>query len=517
MINKIKQFFRNLPNKLNPRKRSELFQRSLKNASFSSADYLVLPVLWLIATPFFVSRLGTDEYGIWMLVNSFLGFSGLVAFGLGDATIKYVSKYRALEDSKGVVRVVRSTLTMYFILGTLTAIGSYFLAPLLVNHVFNVEPENVSLAITALRIGGIGIAARFLDSVFQSTIYGYERYDLAAKVRMVVNIVTVGVNVLLVASGYSVVEILLATIGILVLSGAAKAIVSKYLLIKELIFLPTINRKALKEIFSFGFYSWLQGIGGILLGQVDRILIVSLLNTSALTYYTVCLQLAQQIHALLSKAVSFLFPLSSAAKETGDLDRMRRIYFKGINFTTTAGVAIGLPIFLFSHNILSLWMRVEFANEAAAVLRVLAFVFTLLAAGSILPYYYMNGTGFVRLNTFLGMISGAIVTIASLLLIPWLGILGAALARVANLPIGVLGRTIVHYKVLSDRRWYTGLTVIIPVLASFAVSIGISKLFGEASFNLVPLILMSSAFAILGAIIASIFCYLFNYPSRLLA
>ena len=509
MLNKIKQIFRNLPNKLNPRKRSELFQRSLKNASFSSADYLVLPILWLIATPFFVSRLGTDEYGIWMLVNSFLGFSGLVAFGLGDATIKYVSKYRALEDSKGVVRVVRSTLTMYFILGTLTAIGSYFLAPLLVNHVFNVEPENVSLAVTALQIGGIGIAVRFLDSVFQSTIYGYERYDLAAKIRMVVNIVTVGANVLLVALGYGVVEILLATIGILVLSGAAKAIVSKYFLIKELIFLPTINRKALKEIFSFGFYSWLQGIGSILVGQVDRMLIVSLLNTSALTYYTVCLQLARQIHGLLSRAVSFLFPLSSATEETGDLDRMRRIYFKGINFTTIAGVAIGLPIFLFSHNILSLWMGTEFANEATNVLRVLAFVFALMAT-SIVPYYFLNGTGFVRLNTLFAFISGSIVALSTAFMIPWLGLLGAAFARLFNTPTSIIARTVVHYKVLNDQRWYAGISIFAPVIFAFMFAAIVLNIVSEPTVSLFRLLPLLAVTSLVGIFLASALCWLFN-------
>src|ERR1035438_6753012 len=60
--------------KLDPRRRSPKFQRSLRNSSYSLADYLLLPVLWIVATPIFLRRLGVDQYGIWMLVNTVMGF-----------------------------------------------------------------------------------------------------------------------------------------------------------------------------------------------------------------------------------------------------------------------------------------------------------------------------------------------------------------------------------------------------------------------------------------------------------
>jgi len=52
---------------------SELFRKSFRNAGFSSAEYFLLQIMTLVATPFFVSRLGVDKYGIWMLANSVMG------------------------------------------------------------------------------------------------------------------------------------------------------------------------------------------------------------------------------------------------------------------------------------------------------------------------------------------------------------------------------------------------------------------------------------------------------------
>jgi O-antigen/teichoic acid export membrane protein len=506
--NKIIQF---VIKNLNLNQRSPEFRRSLRNVMYSAAGYLLLPILWLLATPTFVSRLGVDRYGIWMLVNTFLGFSGIMSFGLSDATIKYVSKYRALGEKWKLVRVIRSTLTIYGILGIFVGTVVFLCAPLLVYHVFKVGLENTTIAVVALRVGGIGIIVSFLDSVFQSTIYGYERYDLAAFVNMGTNVVSMMINLALILSGYGLVEILMVAITLLWISSIVKALIVKYALIPDLVFRPLFDKVTLKEIFSFGFYSWLHNISGILFHQVDRFLLASLLDTSALTYYTVCLQLSQQIHSILSRAVSFLFPLSVTINETGNLQRLRRVYFKGLNFTVTVAVAIGLPLFIFSPDILSLWMGRSFADQADVILRILTFAFTLLAT-SIVPYYYLNGTGFVRLNAFLGISSGIIVTIVSLLLIPYFGIVGAAWARLANIPIGFISRTIIHYKVLNDHRWFAGFIIFLPVIVTFIIGLCIITLLDKVVLSLHFLVIMSLVFAMIGAMITGIICYFLNNP-----
>ncbi|CAN2042201.1 putative Polysaccharide biosynthesis protein C-terminal domain-containing protein [Candidatus Magnetomoraceae bacterium gMMP-15] len=504
-INVVKKYIR----QIDPHHRSNGFSRSVRNAAYSSADYLLLPILWLISTPIFIFHLGTEQFGIWMLVNTFIGVSGIMGFGLTDATIRYVSKYRAMEDEAQVVRVVQSTLTMYSVLGIVTSAIVFFIAPLLVNHIFKIEKQNVILAIQALRIGGIGIVIRFFDSLFQSAIYGYERYDLTARVNMIANVLTIGLNLILVFAGYGLIAILVNTFGWIVASGCCKAWLAKNKVIKSLAIRPILDRAILKKIFAFGIFSWLQGIGGILFHQIDRILVASILGMTALSSYVICLQLAQQIHALLARTVSFIFPMASAIKERGAINPLRSLYFKGLNFTTAAAIMIGFPLFMCTHGVLNLWMGQSFADEASSVLRVLIFS-TCILATSIVPYYYLNGTGYVRLNTLFGLVSGSIVAIAGILLIPWLGIIGAAWARTANTPTGIISRTILHYKVLSDMRWYAGISVILPVLSTFAIGFGLLQFMGEPKLSLIMLIFRGAGYAFLGLFLAIILGRLFN-------
>lgn len=478
--------------------RSVELKRSLRNATYSSLDYLLLPILWIIATPILVSQLGTDRYGIWTLANTFMGLTGVFAFGLGDATIKYVSKYRALNDESGIVRVIRSTLTMYTVFGLLAGLIIFTAAPLLVSTVFSkIQAENAALAVAGLRVAAFGIMVRFVDGVFAAGMQGFERYDLSSKISMVVTTLFVSANVGLVLTGFGVREMLTTTITIVFIGALVKAFILKRQLVPSLVIAPLIDIPTLKEIFSFGVYSWIQSLSYMLLGQADKIIITSLLGPSALTYYAICLQLAQQIHTLISRATSFLFPLASVIKEQGDTERLKTFYFKGIHFTTILGVAIGLPMFMLSHSILTLWMGSAFADEAAIILRILSFTFTLLVT-SIVPYYYLNGTGFVRLNAIFGLASGLIVAATAFVSIPLLGIAGAAWARAANAPIDVVSRTILHFKVLDDRRWYAGIYIFLPVLVAFAVGFLLLRSFGEPSLSFFGLIGVGACYALLG-------------------
>lgn len=485
--------------------RSPTFRRSAHNAGWSAADYLVLPLLTLIATPIFVHRLGVEHYGVWMLVNSVMGFGGVLSFGIADATIKYVSHYRALRDLPGVVQVIRSTMALYALLGTFACAVFWVLAPLLVHHVFKIAEADTALAIQCLRIAGVGIGLRFIDGVFLAVLSGFERYDLAAAVSMPTSAATVGLALALALGGLGLVPILASSLVILLASSAAKVFIIRRKVLATLSVRPLLYPAAVRQIFAYGFFSWLQGIGGVLLSQFDRFLLASLLGPSALTYYTVCLQLALQVHMLPARAFAFLFPLASAGRASGDTAQLRRVYFSALDFTTAMAIGLGLPIFLFAGNILTLWMGADFAAAAAGILQVLVFGAT-VAATSIAPYYYLNGAGYVGLNTLLVLVSGAITALGAWLLIPWIGIVGAAWGRLCNLPTSLVSRTFVHRRVLADPRWYAAFAILAPVFVCYAVTAPSARLLAQVNLGVAALAAAAGATAVVGFCAGKVLC-----------
>jgi O-antigen/teichoic acid export membrane protein len=414
-------------------------RRSLKNAIYSSADHLLMPILMILVTPVFVDHLGKEQYGIWMLVNSVTGLGGMLSLGLTDATVKFVSRYRAREDTSRVVKVIRSTLTMYLILGALAGIVIFLLSDLLAAKVFNVSAEHMDTAVLAVRIAGVAIWVRFIHSVFQSGLYGFERYDIAARVGILVNALTAIVNVALVVMGFGLEVLLVATVSILGLGAIAMAVILKRVFLPELIFVPSIDRQILKEIMGYGVFLWIQSAIAAVGKNIDNFLIASFVSPVAVTYYAISKMLATQVHALLAKASSFLFPFSGMLFENKDHDRLRQVYNKATFTVIILASGVLLPLYIFGHNILQAWMGPDFAREAAPILKILCIRFAFLPIG-IVSYHYLLGTGLVRLQTIINAIATTVTLVGMSVLVPLHGAIGAAFALLLNVPVMFFSR-----------------------------------------------------------------------------
>jgi len=409
--------------------------RSARNAAYSAADYLLAPSLMILATPFLVSRLGLDRYGIWMLANALVGTVAVVPMGLGDATVKFVSSYRGRGGAHGggVVRVVRSTLTVSTLLGVLVATVVITSAPWLAGAVFKIASQDHALTIRAIQLAGVGLAIRSVDSVFLSTLRGYERYDLAASVAMAVRIATVGGAVALVAAGYGLVEILLNTLAVTLVGTVAQVILSRRL-VAGLTLWPLLDRAALREVFGFGMYSWVQGLGGMIFGQADLLLIGAILGSTQLAYYAVCVQLAQQIHGLPAATFSFLFPLISSRYENSGRAGLRKLFRRYVTLNVVFAAVLAAPLILWGRPILTLWMGAEFASHASVLLAILGAAYALLSM-NVVPHNTLLGLGQVRFVSIANLAGGALSLIGVAALLPVIGLNGAGVGRLLYGPV----------------------------------------------------------------------------------
>jgi O-antigen/teichoic acid export membrane protein len=352
-------------------------------------------------------------------------------------------------------------------LGALAAALVYFISPFLVNKVFNVQHRNLTLAIASLQIGGVGILVRFIDNVFLAIFQGHERYDLAAKVTAPTNVLTILLSLLCVFIGLGVKEILLVSIVVLAASAVAKALLARRLLISGSALVPFVHRAGLKEILGFGFYSWLQNAVGLLHGNIDRFLIASFIDTSAVTYYTISLQLAMQVHSILARAFSFLFPFSAKASEQQDYHGLRRVYNKATLLLVVFSSGLVLPIFLMGHNILQLWLGNDFALRATSILQVLCVRFALLPLG-IVNYHYLLGTGLVRFQTAISVVTASVNIFGMWLLIPQYGAIGAAIGLLFSLPFMVFTRLYIEKKLFNEVNVMGQLSYLLSVIVPFA-------------------------------------------------
>ncbi len=408
------------------------FRESAGNALYSIAEYIAQPISMLIAAPFLVHRLGLQQYGIWMLVSAILGSMGILSTGFGDATVKYVSAYRGRDNALGIERTIRATLTINILLGGAIGLLVWILAPFSVIHLFKIEPQFHVASIWAIRISAVILVIRSVESVFVSTMRAFERYGPPVKLNVFLRSVVVVSAVVLAAIGRGVVAVMLATLFwsavVVILQAMAARRVTGCLRP-----LPTLSRDALAEVSAFGCFSWLQALAGVAFNYADRFLVAAMLGTGPVAIYVLCVQAAQPIHGLTSAAFNFVFPHVSSRHEAGDVLGSRRVFRLALLSCAALSISLAVPLILFGKPLLTLWMGAEFANRAHVVLALLATAYLMLAI-NIVPHYVLMALGSIRFVSIVNIVGGCFSLLALVLLVPSMGLLGAAVGRLFYAP-----------------------------------------------------------------------------------
>ncbi|HEU5406767.1 MAG TPA: oligosaccharide flippase family protein, partial [Nitrospira sp.] len=339
----------------------------------------------VLSAPFLMFRLGADQYGVWMLASAVGGTLGVFHAGLGEATIKYVSSYKGRNDLHGVARVVSGTIALGTILGTIAAAVVVLSSSFLVHRVFKIDPSFHNAAVNAIRIAAVLLWLQSIYQVLSSTLKGLELYGPPARVSVLMRSFVIVAAVALAAGGLGVDSIMVATV-VATAIGVVWLGVIVHRLMKGHRLRISINRATFREVFGFGVYSWLQNTAAVIFSQADKFLIATMLGAAPVAYYTLCVQLAQQVHALPSAGFNFLFPHISKTYEGANLRKVRRSYRLAVPVNVVVAVCLALPLIVFGRRILTIWMGQSFSTQAYPVLAILAAAFALLSV-NIVPYF----------------------------------------------------------------------------------------------------------------------------------
>ena len=175
----------------------------LKNALICGGGHIVTVLSLLITTPLLLHKLGKEGMGVIILAKSILGMSGMMAFGMGQATLRYVSKYRAREDHARLSDVLSTTLTFYAILGLALPPHCCSLWPGLWSPgLFDFEPKLFEEAVFAFRVGAVGLFGALMAESVSSALKGFERFDLAVPIDVGTRLILLVGQVLLLTLGF---------------------------------------------------------------------------------------------------------------------------------------------------------------------------------------------------------------------------------------------------------------------------------------------------------------------------
>jgi O-antigen/teichoic acid export membrane protein len=410
-------------------RRSRSLRKNTINSLFGVLDYLIQGLAMLAAASFLVRRFGLSQYGLWMLATAVINSMESLSSGFGDATVRFVSKYRGRGDQVGVARIVSATLAINGALGLILAAGVVLGSEFAVTHIFTVEPPQYVLSVRMLQVAGVILLLRSIENVFSNTLRAYERYGRTVSISIAARCLNVAAAVILAYLGRSVLVVMQATLAIAVITlclqfAAVKGICG------SLTIMPKIDRESFHEIFGYGIFSWMQAFAGVIFYHADRLVVGAMLGPSALGIYAVCIQATQPIHGISSAALNFIFPHFSARHESGAPETLTRVLHVCIWVNIGLVVLLSAPLIFFGREILSIWMGPSFAEQGAVVLTWLAIAHASLGA-AVASHYILLALGQARFVAYVNILGGIFSLACILLLIPRYGLLGAALGRLS--------------------------------------------------------------------------------------
>jgi O-antigen/teichoic acid export membrane protein len=398
-----------------------------RNALSSIAENVTYPVVLFVATPLLVTALGLRGYGSLALVLTLTAVLASPQIGLADAVVRHVAAARARHDDGGAARTLSASLALAVLTGTGTAALLALSSGVLAGGLFRIEPGDRDVVARAILAGSFALVPRYVEAVYAALLRAQQRHDLAATAVSASRVLGVAAMVGVALAGGDVAATaaaatLAATAGAAVVFAVARATAPLHMRAA-----PT--RAALVAVLGYWSYGWTQAISSITFGYADRLIVAAILGPEPLAAYVICVQLGHQVHGTIAPAFAYVFPAvsygGSAVTGAGGTTVRRALAW---NVAASAGLGAGL---LFAGGpILAWWIGPSFAAEHAPLLRSVVIASSMLSL-SAAAYYALMGLGALRFLAVVSLGSAAVVMAAALVLVPLVGLQGAALARSA--------------------------------------------------------------------------------------
>lgn len=399
-------------------------RRLVRNAASNFGGYGVHLVIGFFLFPFIVHHIGATAYGILILANAVVGYSGLLQLGLGPTVVKRGAEHLAAQEIPKLRVVLDQILTIYCLLSLaliLVIAGCIWLLP----SVFDLG-DNRLLFRYILAVVGIQAAISFPMTVWGSLVESLEAYHVANAISVASAIARLVLTVALLTLGFGLLALVVAQFVI----RAGQWLVTWWWVRGQL---PGVRPRLVKipwreakPLFRFSGAMFLTNIGGTLEKTSDKLVIGILAPPALITMYEVGDRLNSESRGVFTRVLSILMPMAAALEARSDRGRLQKLF---ITLSRSAVAVYGfvfLSLVLYGREFISLWMGEEFSGAYAILLALTAASFS--QANNAVAGSLARGMGRLRVLTWVVVARAVINVPLSVILLRQYGIFGVALA-----------------------------------------------------------------------------------------
>lgn len=326
------------------------------------ASFLVSPIL--------VHRLGNEQYGIWVLVNSIVGYFTVMDFGVNTAVVRFISKYDA-ENKKKYSRDVYSNACIIFVSVSVLIALICLILGLFFPRFFHAEGLSDGYIYVVFILAGFELATLMGTGMYTGVMHAKHEFVWLNIINIIVLAVKNIVLVILLISGFSLMGVAIIHLSATILRSSLRYIYikkkHKHLTFKA----GAFDVGIMKMIFGYSVYSFFICIALKVLFFTDSIVIGTFLTVSAVTFYAIPMTLMTYLEQIVHVGVTVLTPIISTNDAVGDHSQNKNIYIWVSRYALVLSLPVIFVLFTNGDSFISLWMGRAYGEKSTTILQIL--------------------------------------------------------------------------------------------------------------------------------------------------
>jgi O-antigen/teichoic acid export membrane protein len=412
----------------------------------------------MATVPIFIRFIGIEAWGIMGIYATLATATRFFDLGLSVTLNRELARRSVdpgpAEETRNLVRTLEA---VYWGMALLIGTTIVFLVPFLTSHwvrTVELRPETVARSLVLI---AVIIALQWPVGLYSGGLLGLQRQiQLALTNAAITTIRAVGAMLLLWLVSPTIEVFLGWQLGI----GAVSAAIIGGLLWWQL---PkaqtraTIRLHLLKKVWRFTAGITLAGVLGLLLSQIDKLILSKMLTLESFGYYTLAGTLSAGLYQVITSIHSAVFPRLTQLVAKGREDELAKAYHEASEIVAVLLLPAVVVIALFAREVMQVWVGNPTTVENTCRIVALMAIGTGLSGVTVTSWALQLAHGWTRLSFYLNA-GQVLVTAPAIVLLSWRyqGLGAASSWVIVNLVLVVLQPWLTHRKLLKGEllRWY---------------------------------------------------------------
>ncbi|MDQ2052697.1 flippase [Natronolimnohabitans sp. A-GB9] len=402
--------------------------------------------------------LDPDSYGLLYLTISYIAIAEVFSsLGMKNSSARYIAEYKE-EDCTQVPYIIQISFLVILFLALIVSMG------LIAGRHYIAELAGEPNLAPFLLIGSLYLVFTTVHEYTRKLVQGFEAIELSAQIKLVagltkpifaVGFVILGYGALGAYVGY-VVSVFLGTIvGILVLY---------FRFYRNFKPGPIMEPGLKRRLVEYSIPLTGTQAAGRIDNQLDTVLVGFFLTPMAVSYYVVSKQIVTFIERPASALGFTLGPTAAAESTAGNTGSLSRIYENALTNIFLLYVPAAAGLTLVAEPMIELLFGTEYLG-AVPVLQILSIYAVLLSINLVISTA-LDYLGRARIRAILKGITSIMNVGLNIILIPQLGVIGAAIATVITYSLYALGNTYIVYNEINLRLK----VILIDIIQIFSIT-----------------------------------------------